>query len=145
MRTIIALLAFVGLLTLPRTATAQTSRYKVIVNASNAASVLRASELSKIFLGTATVWPDRTLVLAVDQKAGSPLREKFVREIISKDSVALSRYWEQAVFSGRAIPPLTLADDLEIVDFVRRNPGAIGYVSASTLLGPEAKVLNILY
>lgn len=143
MRTIISLLALVGLCT--ATGTAQTPRYKVIVNANNTASVLRAAELSKIFLGTATIWPDRTLVLAVDQQAGSPLREKFVREIIGKDSVSLSRYWEQAIFSGRAVPPMTLADDLEIVDFVRRNPGAIGYVSANTLLGPDTKVLRIVH
>ncbi len=67
-----------------------------------------------------------------------------VKEIIGKDSISLSRYWEQAIFSGRAVPPPTLSTDLEIMDFVRRNPGAIGYVSANTSLDAALKAIKIV-
>jgi len=144
MRTVLGIIMFIGVLVATEPAAAQSARYKVIVNANNPAAVLMASELSRIYLGTANVWPDRTLVLAVDQNTGSPVHETFVREIIGKDSLSLSRYWEQAIFSGRAVPPLTLSNDLEIMDFVRRNPGAIAYVSATTSLDPALKVIRIV-
>jgi len=143
MRSLLGTVTFIGVLVATEPAAAQSAHYKVIVNANNPAAVLMASELSRIYLGTANVWPDRTLVLAVDQNTGSPVRETFVREIIGKDSVSLSRYWEQAIFSGRAVPPRTLSNDLEIMDFVRRNRGAIAYVSANTSLDPELKVIRI--
>ena len=141
MRSLCSVIALVGVLVAPRPAAAQT-HYKVIVNANNPAAVLMASELSRIFLGTANVWPDRTLVLAIDQKSGS-VRDTFLHEIIGKDSMQLSRYWEQAIFSGKAVPPRTMSTDAEIVDFVRHNPGAIGYVDASTTVGPDVKILRI--
>ena len=90
MRKLLGLLVVAGLLVVSRPAAAQTGRYKVIVNAANPASVLMASELSKIYLGTATVWPDRTWVLAIDQTTGSALRDAFVHEILGKDSTTLS-------------------------------------------------------
>lgn len=145
MRRLLGIIAVVGALVAPRPAAAQSVRYKVIVNATNPASVLMASELARIYLGTANVWPDRkTLVQAIDQADGSPLHEAFVREILDKDSTSLSHYWEQAIFSGNALPPRKLASEMEIVDFVRRNPGAIAYVSANTTLAPETKVLRIV-
>ena len=146
MRNVLGIIAAVGVLLAPRPAAAQTGdgHYKVIVNVNNPAAALMASELSRIYLGTANVWPDRTLVLAIDQPEGSPVHASFVREILGKDSISLSRYWEQAIFSGRAVPPRKLVNDLAIVDFVRSNPGAIAYVSASTVLPPDTKVLRIV-
>src|SRR5262245_12611544 len=143
MRSRIASVVLVGVLLAPRPATAQSTHYKVIVNASNPAAVLMASELAKIYLGTANVWPDRTLVQAIDQKSGS-LRDAFLHEIVGKDSTSLSRYWEQAIFSGKAVPPRALSTDQEIVDFVRHTPGAIAYVDASTTLGLDVKTLRIV-
>jgi ABC-type phosphate transport system substrate-binding protein len=144
MRTIIGVLSLVGLLTVPGAGAAQSTRYKVIVNAGNPATVLRTSELARIFLCTATIWPGGTPVLAVDQADGTPIRQTFVRDVIGKDSVSLSRYWEQAIFAGRAVPPPTMATDADIVDFVRRNLGAIGYVAASTPLGPDTKTISVV-
>lgn len=146
MRTLLGIIiSCAGLFVAARPAAAQSVRYKVIVNANNPAAILKASELSRIYLGTANAWPDRKLVLAVDQPGGSPLHDAFLREVIGKDSAALSRYWEQAIFSGRAVPPLTLANDLAIVAFVRDNPGAIAYVAASTLLGPDVKTIQVIW
>ncbi len=144
MRSLLGIITFIGVLAATEPAAAQSAHYKVIVNANNPAAVLMASEVSRIYLGIANVWPDRTLVLAVDQNTGSPVHDAFVREIIGKDSISLSRYWEQAIFSGRAVPPPTLSTDLEIMDFVRRNPGAIGYVSANTSLDAALKAIKIV-
>jgi hypothetical protein len=36
------------------------------------------------------------------------------------------------VFSGRGVPPPELDSEEQVVQFVLKNPGAIGYVSGNT-------------
>ena len=48
---------------------------------------------------------------------------------------AVKLYWQQAVFSGRDVPPPELDSEQEVVRFVLRNPGAIGYVSDGADIG----------
>ena len=42
---------------------------------------------------------------------------------------ATRNYWQQMVFSGRELPPPELDSDEDVVRFVLKYPGAIGYVS----------------
>ena len=55
----------------------------------------------------------------------------------------IAEFWRQQIFSGRNVPPVEKASDAEVLDFVRGNPGAIGYVSASTSLAPDVKVVTV--
>ncbi len=65
----------------------------------------------------------------------------------SGSSAGISRksrsFWQSAIFSGRDIPPPKKATDAEVVAFVARYPGAIGYVSRTTPLVAGVKVLQI--
>jgi hypothetical protein len=48
-------------------------------------------------------------------------------------------YWQQRIFSGRDVPPPELDSDQQVVDYVMKYPGAIGYVSgAADLKGARA-------
>ncbi len=40
----------------------------------------------------------------------------------------VERIWQQRIFSGRASQPILLDSDQAVVDYVRANPGAIGYI-----------------
>ena len=44
---------------------------------------------------------------------------------------AVKTYWQQAVFSGRDIPPPELDSDDDVVRYVLRNPGGVGYVTGN--------------
>ena len=49
--------------------------------------------------------------------------------MIHQTTVAfVTRYWQRLIFAGRAIPPLEIASDDDVAAFVRKTPGAIGYV-----------------
>jgi hypothetical protein len=51
-------------------------------------------------------------------------------------------YWQQMVFSGRSVPPPEMDSEDQVVAFVLKNRGAVGYVSATTnVLG--AKILPL--
>ena len=57
------------------------------------------------------------------------MRGSFSKAIHGKSVSAVKAYWQQRVFSGRDVPPLEKDSDASVVNYVRNNPGAIGYVS----------------
>jgi hypothetical protein len=88
-----------------------------------------------------TLWDDGTKVLPVDQVEG-PLRESFSKDIHGKTMVAVKNYWNQVIFSGLGVPPPVKASDPEVLAYVKANPGAVGYVSATAPI-TEVKVLRV--
>jgi ABC-type phosphate transport system substrate-binding protein len=87
-----------------------------------------------MFLRLQTDWPDGGHARPVDQSKSSPVRDAFSREVLGKSLAAVEQYWTQAIFSGRAVPPVEKRTDADVLAYVRENPGAIGYVSASSPL-----------
>lgn len=104
--------------------------YVVVVNAANPVTSLSRTEASRLFLRSATQWPNGDHVKPVDLAKGSPIRAAFTKEVLGRSPGAIEQYWTQAVFSGRAVPPPEKRSDAEVVAYVRETPGAIGYVSA---------------
>ena len=147
MRTVFAVLAAVTLAASPRPAVAQATNqpkeFKVIVNADNPVGILTPEDVSRLFLRKTPTWFNGQPVLPVDQNQHSAARAAFLREIHQKNEQALDAYWRQQVYTGKSVPPLVLGSDAEVIDFVRRNPTAVGYVSAAAALGPEVKVVII--
>lgn len=126
----------------PRQASAQ--GYVVIVNAANSASTLPKGEVAALFLKQVTSWPDGSPVLVVDHSDHSPVRAAFSRGVLGRPATAVRSYWQQQVFSGRAVPPTQRGTDVEIVSFVRDNPHAIGYVAKATPLADGVKPVTIV-
>ena len=65
----------------------------------------------------------------MDLERTSSVRRAFSLEVHAKDPDAIVAYWQTMVFSGRDTPPPIKTSDASVVEFVRANPGAIGYVS----------------
>ena len=124
---------FVGLGILAAHSDAQdASAYKVIVNTSNQTAPLSRLKVGEMFLKKAPRWPDGTPVMPVEPSAKTPTRQRFTLEIYGKQIIAISAYWQQMIFSGKAIPPPEKSTDADVVAYVRDTPGGIGYVWAGT-------------
>ncbi len=67
----------------------------------------------------------------MDLNPDSPARNKFSDEVLQRSVAAIKSYWQQLVFSGRDLPPPELDTDEDVVKYVLKHSGAIGYVSAS--------------
>ena|SRR5437867_404939 len=119
-----ALLAAVSLLAAGRGET-----YQVIVNPNNPVHEMERAAVARLFLKKVSHWPDGSLVRPVDRVAGSQVRQGFVEDVLARSVAAVRAYWQQAIFSGRDIPPPELASDEAVVEYVLANEGAIGYVS----------------
>jgi ABC-type phosphate transport system substrate-binding protein len=141
-----AIAKFVGLALLLAGApwlAAQTAPFHVVVHASNPVSALTRADLARIFLKKTSVWSDGKTVLPVDLGPESATRRGFSRRVLERDVASVKTYWQQMIFSGRAVPPPEKISEVDVLGFVRANSGAIGYVSVDTPLGEGLKLLTV--
>ena|SRR5689334_5941951 len=119
------------------------SGYRVVVNQKNSIASMSRDELSRLFLKKTTSWSNGQTVAIVDRAEASDVRQKFTEDVHQRQVRAVKRYWQQMIFGGRAVPPPEKSSDDEVLAFVRSNPNAIGYVSASTTLGDGVKPVDV--
>jgi ABC-type phosphate transport system substrate-binding protein len=105
--------------------------YVVIVHPSNPTASVDRKFLEEAFLKKTTRWDHGEVIRPVDQVPDSPVRRQFSDEVLRRSVAAVRSYWQQMIFSGRDVPPPELTSDEEVVKYVLKYPGAVGYVSGS--------------
>jgi ABC-type phosphate transport system substrate-binding protein len=108
---------------------AQAADVKIIANESVGASSVSVEELKGVFLATKSSLSDGSHVTPVLEKDG-PVHESFLKDIVGKTDSAFETYYRSLVFTGKASMPKTTASDADMVAYVAKTKGAIGYVSA---------------
>jgi len=104
---------------------------KVIANSSVRADTISADEIKRVFLEERRSLADGTHVAPVLEKDG-PVHEAFLRIYLDRTDDDLLTYYRALVFTGRGSMPKKLDSDAEVVAYVARTKGAIGYVSSET-------------
>ena len=127
MRHLARLLLGVALLALPSMA----AEIKVVANASVHASSVSAEDLKGVFLAIRTSLPDGSHVEPVLLKSGAT-HAAFVKEYLGKTDSGLETYYRSLVFTGKGFMPKVLASEADLVKYVSKTKGAIGYVSTGT-------------
>lgn len=92
---------------------------------------LSLAELAAIYLLRATHWDDGTHIVPVNRETGSAARTYFTHQVLRQDSDTLATYWNQMHFKGK-LPPVVQESEQAMLAFVRKVPGAIGYIGADT-------------
>ena len=116
--------------------------FRVVVNAGVPLAHLRRDFIAGAFLRKITRWAHGEPIRPVDQEGDSPVRRKFSSDVLQRTVPAVRSYWQQLIFTGRGLPPPELTSDHEVIRYVARNPGAIGYVSGGTDLA-AVKVVSV--
>jgi len=109
--------------------------FRVIIHGGSAHARLDRDFVANAFLRKASRWPQGGAIRPVDLHSQSAVRQKFSTQVLRRSVAAVRIYWQQLIFSGRGLPPPEMASDLEVVRYVARNAGSIGYVSGSTDVG----------
>lgn len=122
---------------------AQAQDFIVIVNEANPSPGISSTELGRVFQKQATRWSNGLTTEPVDLAEGSMLRERFTRTVFARSTAQIKAWWQSQMFSGRGVPPAELATEAQVIEFVQRNGGAIGYVSAGTRLPEGVKRLPV--
>jgi len=102
----------------------------VVVNKQNPVDSLNRRELVDLYMGRTQHYPNGTLVLRLDQAPDSDTRSQFYRSLVNKSVAEVNAYWARLLFTGRASPPQVLDNSASVLDAVRKNPNAIGYVDS---------------
>lgn len=106
----------------------------VIANKDSSASSLSKKQIKKLFLGK------DSSMKPVDQKEGSAIRNDFYSKITGKNEAKMKAYWSKMIFSGKAVPPESAADDSAVKVWVTKNKSGIGYIDSGSVDG-SVKVL----
>jgi TonB family protein len=114
---------------------------KVIANSSIRADTISASDLKHVFLEEKISLADGTHVEPVLEKNG-PIHAAFLQEYLGVSEADLETYYGTLLFTGRGSQPKVLGSDAEVVAYVARTRGAIGYVSGAAS-APGVKILTI--
>jgi ABC-type phosphate transport system substrate-binding protein len=108
--------------------------YRVIVHPQNPLASVDRQFLEDAFLRKITRWRDNTVIRPVDLRSSSAVRRRFSREVLERSIAAVKAYWQQRIFSGRGVPPPEFETEEQVVAYVLKHDGAVGYVSGSAEL-----------
>jgi len=114
---------------------------KIVAHASVRADSITVAELRSVFLQDRRSLSDGSHVEPVLAKGGT-VHEVFLRQYLGKSDDDLRTYYRTLVFPGTGTMPKFLDSDAEIIGYVARTKGAIGYVSNDSPT-PGVKVLAI--
>jgi ABC-type phosphate transport system substrate-binding protein len=112
-----------------------------IVHPSVSESALTREELKSILLGNKTKWDSGNLKLVVLTEGA--LHEKVIHDFTQRTADQFDKYWKKLLFTGKGSMPAQAKDDAGVIDYVAKNPGALGYVDrASVANGVKALVMK---
>lgn len=98
-----------------------------VVVISNPGVNLSANEVRDVFLGEKQ-FAGSVKLTPVDNAA---LQESFLSKMIQMNSVKYAGIWTKKAFRDGLTAPAMKSGDAEVIEFVKRTPGAVGYVGSS--------------
>ncbi len=123
-----------------------TDAFVVVVNSSVAGTNVHRSDLAAVFLKKAVRWGDGSPANPVDQSGTSPVRKGFSETVLHMPVMAVVQYWGRQLASMAASvrPPTVKASDEEVLAYVAKTSGAVGYVATGTSLPAGVKAVAIV-
>jgi ABC-type phosphate transport system substrate-binding protein len=106
-----------------------------VVSSASAITELSKAQVSEIFLGRVSRFPNGAPAVPIDQAEGSQARDEFYFAYTGKSPAQLKAHWAKIVFTGRGQPPKSAPNSSEIRRLLAANPQAIGYLERSEVDG----------
>lgn len=113
----------------------------VVVSADNPATALSRDELTNLFLGRSTRFPDGSAAIPLDQSEGSSARAEFYARYLARSAAQMKAHWSKIIFTGRGQPPKEVDGDRAMLQMIAADPRLIGYVDAASVDGAGVKVI----
>lgn len=94
-------------------------------------SALSRKEVQEIFLGKRVQWSDNSKIRFVTVK-NPDIHKAFLKQYLKKSNSKWKAYWKRMVFTGRGTPPKQFKTTQELLDYVSKTDGAVGYIDSET-------------
>jgi hypothetical protein len=101
----------------------------IVVQAGNPLRSLTQKEAVDLFMGRSRAFANGDFALVFDLPRDSPQRSAFYLALTGMNQAQVNSYWSRLMFSGQSMPPQPLPDETAMIDIVKRNPSAIGWLS----------------
>lgn len=88
------------------------------------------STLQRIYTGK-VIEINSVSIVPFNAAAGSPERNRFLRDFLQQDEEKYTGYWTVRRYIGKGTPPRELGSAAEMIGTVQSTPGAIGYIYES--------------
>jgi len=119
--------------------------FVVIVNPSVTGTTVRRPDLAAVFLRKVVRWGDRSQAVPVDQSGTSPVRQAFSEAVLKMPLSTVLQYWQKEMFgTSPRHPPLAKPGDAEVIAFVAKTPGSVGYVSVGATLPSSVRAVEVV-
>lgn len=100
----------------------------VVVSADNTWRNVNQRDLLSLYMGRTQTLPSGEAVAVFDLPRDHPIREAFYAALTGMSSAQVNSYWSRLIFTGRTLPPPVVPSEQSMIEQLRRNPGAIGYL-----------------
>ena len=88
------------------------------------------ARVQRVFTGKETLWKNgKTVVICLPGTKSAKAQEVYTK-VYGKSVKEVQKFWLSLVFQGRAKSPIFFDSEQEMVDYVKRTPGAIGVITA---------------
>jgi hypothetical protein len=98
-----------------------------LVVISNSGVKLAVADVRDVFLGEKQ-FADSVKLVPVDNSA---LQADFLAKAVKMEAGRYSTAWTKKAFRDGIAAPAVKSGDAEVIEFVKRTPGAVGYVSSN--------------
>ncbi len=113
-----------------------------VVSSTSAVKPLTKAQVTDIFFGKVSRFPDGTQAIPIDQADGSPARDEFYAMYTGKSPAQVKAIWAKIIFTGRGQPPKIIPNDVALKKRIAADPQAIGYIERSAVDGSVKVVLQ---
>ncbi len=103
----------------------------VIANSNVPFDGLKRTTIANIYKAEETKWDNGESIIVVMHKKGL-IHNKFAEDIVGITHTKLRDIWRNIIFTGLGKPPRIFRNETDLVEYVCKTKGAIGYISAST-------------
>lgn len=111
----------------------------VIVNSANADQI-NAKLIKRIYLGKIKAFPNGKKIKVLTLKDDAAETEIFRQSALKKSNSQFKSYWSKLAFTGKGTPPTEVANAAEMINAVKANASAIGFIDSSAVTG-DVKVI----
>lgn len=113
----------------------------VIVNKSNN-QTLDKKTIKRIYLNKAKTFANGNEIISAGLEADNVTTEEFNDKVLQKSAAQLKSYWAKLMFTGSGTPPTEFKTAQAVIDFVKSNANAIGFIDSSKAT-TEVKIVEI--
>ncbi len=118
----------------------------LVANVDVPGTTLDVGSVEKVFLGKTSSVGNKKI--EVTTLKGGDVHDAFLKNYIKKTANQFKNSWKKLVFSGKAKMPKEFATEKEMVAYIAKTSGAIGYVHVKTstddsIMSDKVKVLTI--